>query len=284
MGNPMGSNQPLSETVAKANVEGWQTASFDSLLDSFHAAPVAGKYGRIQTKRFHSFALGSQAAMDLFDPSNDNAKLRVYQGIDPQTNKFSLIVQGRKMGDNTDIYYTGCYAAESIDRQLEENNGNLPMHSQATTIPFSLARLYVDGWNNRATNDVVNSFHAPITNAQTNKTETERAAFYTYAPQDVTDIKSILSDNPGLEISNLFFFMGAGDPNPEYGHPFAFRPILRVVFSPRVGGKGGDKSAPVVGTTLTIPPQVKFETTEDGSGGVVTLDFAQPCPPICNTI
>ncbi|WP_045114866.1 hypothetical protein, partial [Microscilla marina] len=181
-------------------------------------------------------------------------------------------------GNNTDSLYTGCYLAESIEKQLDENNSNLPVHSQTTIIPFSLAKLYIDGWNTRATNDIIDSFHAPITDSLTKVTEIERAAFYTYSSQDVQDLKDILKSNPGLEVSNLFFFMGAGDPNPGYGHPFAYRPILRVVFSEK---DEKTKLDPMIGTALNIPPQVKFETTESGTGGVVTLEFAAPCPPFC---
>lgn len=286
MANPNNVATPLAEATAKASIEGWLTASFETLLDSFHGEAKPGKYGRLQSKRFHTFVLGNEAALALLDPNNDCAKLRVYPSLDPKTKKFSLIVQGRKMGDNTEIYYTGCYLAQSIDKQLEENNSNLPVHSQATTIPFSLARLYIDGWNSCATNDIVDSFHAPITDPVTKATETERASFYTYSPQDVQDLKDILSKNSSLEISYLFFFMGAGDPNPDYGHPFAYRPILRVVFSPKdtSSKSDGDEVKPMIGTALNIPPQVKFETTGDGSGGVVTLDFSTPCPPVCNTI
>lgn len=282
----------LLEEHAESHIHAWQAISFETLLDSFHGNPVPGKYGRMRCERFHTFYLDQTEAEALINNESgaDIERLRVYLALDaipalkpastPSiSNKFTLLVQGRKHGDNAKVNYDKCYKAINCSSEFNHGNGNnsLTMGSQATTIPYSLARLYVDEWNKCNATDIVGSFHAPITYKDKNITVSERVVHYTYSHEDIAGLKKILEDNKEhLYLNKLYFFLGAGDPNPEFGHPFAFRPVMRAVFNLK------DTSKKINEIGVTVPSHVKFTQFEEGDGGVVTLEFATPCPPVCN--
>lgn len=288
MSNSLKQTGLLPEATAKMRIEAWQKASFESLLDRFHGEPKLGKYGRYQNLRYHTFVLGAEDAAKLIDPDNDDiARLRVYLALDETSKgKFVFIVQGRANTGNGDVFYDGCYQAVNSQDILNQEQNDLPIHSQATTIPFSLARLYVDSWRQCNNDDLVVAFHGTIQRTENHiavldgrvqEVEykinvSERATHYTYSIDDIKDIKSILRSNSSLSINSLIFFMGAGDPNPEYKHPFAFRPVMRVIFQGSINKEFGIGS--------TIPPHVKFDQFD--GGGSITLEFATPCPPVCN--
>lgn len=285
MSNSLKQTGLLPETTAKMRIEAWQKASFESLLDRFHGKPKPVKYGRYQKPRYHAFVLGAEDAAQLIDPdNNDIARLRVYLALDETAEgKFTFIVQGRKATGNGEVYYKGCYQTVNSEDVLDQKGGHLPVDAQSTTIPFSLARLYVDSWRRCNNDDLVAVFHGAISETKvvdegSSKVSytievSERVAHYTYSAEDMKDLKDILR-NKHLSVTHLIFFMGAGDPNPGYKHPFAFRPVMRVIFD------GRSDTGP--GIDPIIPPHVKFNKFDTGEGGSVTLEFATPCPPVCN--
>ena len=280
--------QVLSIADAQAYLQKWQGDAFQNLLDSFHMVNKNSE-GFITHHRVHTYFLDGIAATKLF--SNPNTKsLRVHLSISPETNKFVFLLQGENNGSFTDYY-----VSEVIEQELAEDTilGS-PINPKDTIIPFSLAKLYADQWNRCAPNDLIGAFHAPIDipvfvdkkqqpkshkdKVQKTIKESQRVRYYTYSSDDTASLQDIITKNSNtLKVDRVFIYLGSGDPNPEYGHPFSFRPILRLVMkSLHSGTKVNIKD-------LNIPPQTKFTNLEGGEGGSTTVEFAQPCPPTCGS-
>lgn len=265
----------LTANDAQAYLQKWQGDAFQNLLDSFHT--VVTNNGVTTHHRMHTFCMGGAAATELLTNANTQV-LRVYLSVNPTSNKFAFLVQGVGNGQATDFYVT-----TSIDDKLNntENLGS-PINPNDTIIPFSLAKLYADQWNRCAPNDLISAFHAPIDvpvsgTSQTIK-ESQRVRHYTYLADDTASLREIITANQStLEVDQLYVYLGSGDPNPEYDHPFSFRPILRLVMKPK------DTGTKMSGLNLAIPPHVKFTNLDGGGGGSTTLDFAKPCPTFCGS-
>jgi len=267
-------SQTLTADGAQTYLQRWQSDAFQSLLDSFHMIETSNT-GIITHHRVHTYVLDGVEATQLLNDVKTKA-LRVHLSVSPVTDKFVFLLQGENDGQTTDFYVTTAIE----DKLTNAQNLNSPINPNDTIIPFSLAKLYADQWNRCAPNDLIGAFHAPI-DIPIGKTgekikESQRVRFYTYSEADTVSLKDIVKKNTkNLEVDKIFVYLGSGDPNPEYDHPFSFRPILRLVMKPK------DEKAKIDQLTIDIPPHVKFTNLDGGGGGSTTVEFASPCPPFC---
>ncbi|OJJ18601.1 hypothetical protein BKI52_23605 [marine bacterium AO1-C] len=269
-------SQILAADNAQTYLQKWQGDAFQNLLDSFHVVKTSNA-GVTTHHRVHTYLLDGAAATQLLSDANTKS-LRVYLSVNPATNKFVFLLQGVNNGQTTDFY-----ATTSIEDKLTEaQNLGSPINPNDTIIPFSLAKLYADQWNRCAPNDLISAFHAPIdipiAGTQQTIKESQRVRFYTYSSDDTSSLQQIVTNNAGtLKVDQLFVYLGSGDPNPEYDHPFSFRPILRLVMKPLDDGVNIDR------LNINVPPHVKFTNLEGGGGGATTMEFAKPCPTFCGS-
>lgn len=269
-------SQILAADDAQTYLQKWQGDAFQNLLDSFHMV-VQSKAGVTTHHRVHTYYLDGVAATQLLSDSNTKS-LRVHLSVNPDTNKFVFLLQGANNGQTTHFYRT-----TAVEDKLDDpQNLGSPINPNDTIIPYSLAKLYADHWNRCAPSDLISAFHAPIDikigdTTQTIK-ESQRVRFYAYTSDDTTSLQQIVTNNAGiLKVDRLLVYLGSGDPNPEYGHPFSFRPILRLIMKPVDDGVNIER------LNISIPPHVKFTNLEGGGGGATTMEFARPCPTFCGS-